>query len=63
VVNGTNTVAFHRAINAVLIKLLPRAEMLELAGGHNSPAADPEYFVAQWQGFEKRVITRDSWRP
>jgi pimeloyl-ACP methyl ester carboxylesterase len=57
VVNGANTVAFHRAINAALIRLLPRAEMLELAGGHNSPAADPEHFVAQWQGFQKRVIT------
>jgi pimeloyl-ACP methyl ester carboxylesterase len=63
VVKGAATVAFHRAINAALIRILPRAEALELIGGHNSPAADPEYFVAQWQGFEKRVITRDSWRP
>ena len=40
VVNGADTVAFHRAINAALIRLLPHAEALELAGGHNSPVSD-----------------------
>jgi hypothetical protein len=39
VVNGANTVAFHRAINASLMRLLPRAEAMELTGGHNSPAS------------------------
>jgi pimeloyl-ACP methyl ester carboxylesterase len=63
VVNGAATVAFHRAINAALIRFLPHAEALELVGGHNSPAAVPEFFVAQWQRFQKRVITRDSRRP
>jgi pimeloyl-ACP methyl ester carboxylesterase len=55
VVNGAETVAFHRAINAALIRLLPRAEALELAGGHNSPASAPEYFVAEWQKFQQRT--------
>jgi pimeloyl-ACP methyl ester carboxylesterase len=63
VVNGADTVAFHRAIDAALIRILPGAKALELGGGHNSPAADPDYFVAQWQRFQKRVITRDSRRP
>jgi len=63
VVNGAATVGFHRMINVALIRLLPHAEPLELAGGHNAPAADPEYFVAQWQGFLNRAIARDSRRP
>jgi pimeloyl-ACP methyl ester carboxylesterase len=56
VVHGSATVAFHRAINAALVKLLPRAEALELAGGHNSPAADPDYFIAAWQKFAVRPM-------
>jgi pimeloyl-ACP methyl ester carboxylesterase len=55
VVNGADTVAFHRAINAALIRFLPRAEALELTGGHNSPASDSEYFVAEWQKFQQRT--------
>src|SRR5262245_45674003 len=57
VVNGANTVAFHRAINAALIRLLPRAEAFELTGGHNSPASAPEYFVEEWQRFQQRNAT------
>src|SRR5262245_41974270 len=60
VVNGADTVAFHRAINAALIRLLPRAEALELTGGHNSPASAPEYFVAEWQKFQQRSDTAKS---
>src|SRR5262245_10692999 len=57
VVNGADTVAFHRAINAALIRLLPRAEAFELTGGHNSPASAPEYFVEEWQRFQQRNAT------
>jgi len=53
----------HGYDNVALIRLLPHAEPLELAGGHNAPAAGPEYFVAQWQGFLNRAIARDSRRP
>ena len=55
VVNGAGTVAFHRAINAQLIRLLPRAEALELGGGHNSPVSAPDDFVAEWQKFQQRT--------
>jgi pimeloyl-ACP methyl ester carboxylesterase len=55
IVNGADTVAFHRAINAALIRLLPRSEALELTGGHNSPASAPEYFVAEWHKFQERI--------
>ena len=57
VVNGAETVAFHRAINAVLIRTLPRAEAFELTGGHNSPASAPDYFVAAWLKFRERTAT------
>jgi pimeloyl-ACP methyl ester carboxylesterase len=55
VVNGADTVAFHRAINAALTRHFPRAEALELTGGHNSPASAPEYFVGEWQQFQQRA--------
>lgn len=57
VVNGAETVAFHRAINAVLIRTLPRAEAFELTRGHNSPASAPDYFVAEWLKFQERTTT------
>jgi pimeloyl-ACP methyl ester carboxylesterase len=57
VVNGAETVAFHRAINAVLLRTLPRAEAFELTGGHNSPASAPDYFVAAWLKFQERTAT------
>jgi pimeloyl-ACP methyl ester carboxylesterase len=57
VVNGAETVAFHRAINAVLIRTLPRAVAFELTGGHNSPASAPDYFVAEWLKFQGRAAT------
>ena len=56
VIHGAETVAFHRAINAALIRTLPRAEAFELTGGHNSPASAPDYFVAEWLKFQARTI-------
>ncbi len=63
VVNGAETVAFHRAINAALIRTLPRAEAFELTGGHNSPASAPDYFVAEWLRFQERTTTRRGQNP
>jgi len=57
VVNGAETVAFHRVINAVLLRTLPRAEVFELTGGHHSPASAPDYFVAEWLKLQERVPT------
>jgi pimeloyl-ACP methyl ester carboxylesterase len=54
IVTGAQTVAFHRKINETLLHALPRAEPLELGAGHNSPTADPEHFVEEWQKFQKR---------
>lgn len=55
IVTGAQTVAFHRAMNEALLRTLPHAEALELGAGHNSPAADPEHFVAEWQKFQERA--------
>jgi pimeloyl-ACP methyl ester carboxylesterase len=55
VVHGADTVAFHRAINTALLRLLPRAEVLELSGGHNSPSSAADYFVAEWQRCQQRA--------
>jgi pimeloyl-ACP methyl ester carboxylesterase len=54
VVTGARTVGFHRAMNEALLRMLPRAEALELGAGHNSPAAAPDHFVAEWQKFKER---------
>ena len=55
IVTGAQTVSFHRAMNEALLRALPRAEPLELGAGHNSPAADPDHFVAEWQKFQERA--------
>lgn len=55
VVTGARTVSFHRAMNESLLRTLPHAEALELGAGHNSPAADPNHFVLEWQKFEQRA--------
>jgi pimeloyl-ACP methyl ester carboxylesterase len=57
VVSGAQTVAFHRAMNEALLRMLPRAEPLELAAGHNSPATAPEHFVAEWLKFQQRATS------
>ena len=43
------------AMNQALLRTLPRAEALELGSGHNSPAAAPDRFVAEWHEFQKRA--------
>ena len=63
VVNGAETVGFHRTINAVLIRTLPRAEAFELTGGHNSPASAPDYFVAEWLKFQQRTKSSGGQKP
>jgi pimeloyl-ACP methyl ester carboxylesterase len=55
IVTGAQTVTFHRAMNEALLRTLPHAEALELGAGHNSPAADPDHFVAEWQKFQERA--------
>ena len=55
VVTGADTVAFHAEINRILLRLLPAATGLELTGGHNSPTADPDYFVEEWETFARGV--------
>jgi pimeloyl-ACP methyl ester carboxylesterase len=57
IVTGAQTVRFHRMMNEALLRILPRAEALELGAGHNSPAAAPDHFVAEWQQFERRANT------
>jgi pimeloyl-ACP methyl ester carboxylesterase len=57
IVTGADTVAFHRRINDVLLRMLPRAEALQLQAGHNSPAAAPDRFVAEWLKFQQRTAT------
>ena len=55
IVTGAQTVSFHRAMNETLLRTLPHAEALELGAGHNSPAADPDHFVASWLQFARRA--------
>lgn len=58
VIHGSATVPFPRAINAALLRTLPNSEPFELAGGHNSPASSPDYFVEEWRNFHQRVTKR-----
>lgn len=57
IVTGADTVSFHREMNRILLRMIPRAEALELAAGHNSPAAEPEQFVRAWSRFADRPDT------
>jgi pimeloyl-ACP methyl ester carboxylesterase/ketosteroid isomerase-like protein len=60
VVNGASTVPFHRSINEALLRALPNGRSFELAGGHNSPASAPEYFVKAWQSFQLQTARRET---
>jgi pimeloyl-ACP methyl ester carboxylesterase len=57
IVTGADTVSFHRDMNTILLRTLPRAEPLELGAGHNSPAAEPDRFVEAWERFKERAET------
>ncbi|WP_110173383.1 hypothetical protein [Luteitalea pratensis] len=63
VVNGAETVAFHRAINAALVRTRLLAEALELPGSYNSPASAPDYFAAEWLKFHRRAYAGRSQQP
>lgn len=60
VINGASTVPFHRSINDALLRALPNGRSFELAGGHNSPASSPEYFVEAWQSFQLQNAPRET---
>lgn len=49
VMHGASTGPFHPPINNALLRALPNSRSFELAGGHNSPASSPEYFVEAFQ--------------
>ena len=59
VVHGASTVPFHRSINAALLRALPNSKSFELAGGHNSPASSPGYFVEAWHSFQSQAAPRE----
>jgi ketosteroid isomerase-like protein len=60
VIHGASTVPFHRFINDALLRALPNGRSFELAGGHNSPASSPDYFVEAWQSFQSRTAPREA---
>jgi pimeloyl-ACP methyl ester carboxylesterase/ketosteroid isomerase-like protein len=60
VIHGASTVPFHRSINNALQRALPNSRSFELAGGHNSPASSPDYFVAAWQSFQSQAVPREA---
>ena len=60
VIHGASTVAFHRSINDALLRALPNSRSFELAGGHNSPASSPDYFVKAWRTFQSREGPREA---
>ena len=56
VIHGASTVPFHRSINDALLLALPNGRSFELAGGHNSPASSPAYFVEAWHSFQSQAV-------
>ena len=54
IVTGADTVSFHRRINDILADALPRAERVELPGGHAAVATAQEEFVALLRTFLAR---------
>lgn len=60
VIHGAATVPFHRSINDALLRALPNGRSFELAGGHNSPASSPDYFVEAWHSFQAQAAPRDA---
>ena len=60
VIHGASTVPFHRSINDALLRALPNGRSFELAGGHNSPASSPDYFVEAWRSFQSQTVPREA---
>jgi pimeloyl-ACP methyl ester carboxylesterase/ketosteroid isomerase-like protein len=60
VIHGASTVPFHRSINDALLQALPNGRSFELAGGHNSPASSPDYFVEAWHSFQSQAAPPDA---
>jgi proline iminopeptidase len=54
IVTGADTVSFHRRINDILADALPRAERVELPGGHGAVATAADAFVAALRAFLAR---------
>jgi len=54
IMTGTETVPFHRRIDDLLASSLPRAERVELPGGHNAPASAPDAFITALEAFLAR---------
>jgi hypothetical protein len=54
-IHGASTAPFHRSINDALLRALPNGRSFELAGGHNSPASSPDYFVEAWHSFQSQA--------
>lgn len=54
IVTGTTTVSFHRRINDILAAALPRAERVELPGGHGAVVTAPREFIAALRAFLAR---------
>ena len=54
IITGSKTVPFHKRINKVLAQAFPRAEYVELEGGHTTPVSAVEDFVTTLQAFLNR---------
>ena len=59
-IHGASTVPFHRSINDALHRALPNSRSFGLAGGHNSPASSPDYFVEAWHSFQSQAALPDA---
>ncbi len=51
IMTGAQTVSFHRRIDDLLASYLPKAERVELPGGHSAPASAPDTFIAELEAF------------
>jgi pimeloyl-ACP methyl ester carboxylesterase len=51
IVTGATTVSFHRRINDILAATFPRAERVELPGGHGAVATAADRFITELRAF------------
>lgn len=52
--NGSNTVPFHRRINELLARAIPRVETAEIPGGHSAPRLEMHAFNGKLRDFLAR---------